>query len=89
MFKKLKGRFLNIVKDVEEGLIGSLDDTENCVASWSKNPHYCVRVTANDGKRGDQFLEDFKDNEKIIPTILTTSQLNNHQPKYSQKQTKS
>ncbi|PIQ77011.1 restriction endonuclease subunit R, partial [Candidatus Peregrinibacteria bacterium CG11_big_fil_rev_8_21_14_0_20_46_8] len=39
-----------------------------------KNPHYCVRVTANDGARGDQFLRDFQDNEKTIPTILTTSQ---------------
>jgi len=40
----------------------------------SKNPHYCVRVTANDGARGEQFLRDFQDNEKMIPTILTTSQ---------------
>ncbi len=42
--------------------------------SESKNPHYCVRVTANDGARGEQFLRDFQDNEKSIPTILTTSQ---------------
>lgn len=40
----------------------------------SKNPNYCVRVTANDGALGDQYLRDFQDNEKIIPTILTTSQ---------------
>ena len=40
----------------------------------SKDPSYCVRVTANDGARGDQYLEEFKDNEKTIPTILTTSQ---------------
>lgn len=40
----------------------------------SKDPFYCVRVTANDGARGDQFLRDFQDNEKTIPTILTTSQ---------------
>ena len=40
----------------------------------SKNPNYCVRVTANDGARGDQFLREFQDNEKTIPTILTTSQ---------------
>ncbi|MDO8659401.1 MAG: DEAD/DEAH box helicase family protein [Candidatus Parcubacteria bacterium] len=38
------------------------------------DPNYCVRVTANDGYRGDQFLSDFQDNEKTIPTILTTSQ---------------
>jgi len=40
----------------------------------SKEPNYCVRVTANDGVRGDQFLREFQDNEKSIPTILTTSQ---------------
>src|SRR3989339_516779 len=40
----------------------------------SKDPHYCVRVTANDGARGEQFLREFQDNEKTIPTILTTSQ---------------
>jgi type I restriction enzyme, R subunit len=40
----------------------------------STNPNYCVRVTANDGKLGEQFLSTFQDNEKNIPTILTTSQ---------------
>ncbi len=38
------------------------------------NPNYCVRVTANDGAIGDQHLRDFQDNDKTIPTILTTSQ---------------
>jgi len=40
----------------------------------SKDPNYCVRVTANDGEIGEQFLRAFQDNEKTIPTILTTSQ---------------
>jgi type I restriction enzyme R subunit len=40
----------------------------------SKDPNYCVRVTANDGEIGEQFLREFQDNEKLIPTILTTSQ---------------
>jgi type I restriction enzyme R subunit len=40
----------------------------------SKEPNYCVRVTANDGEIGEQFLREFQDNEKTIPTILTTSQ---------------
>lgn len=40
----------------------------------SRDPNYCVRVTANEGTRGDQFLREFQDNEKTIPTILTTSQ---------------
>lgn len=40
----------------------------------STEPNYCVRVTANDGKLGEQYLSTFQDNEKNIPTILTTSQ---------------
>lgn len=43
-------------------------------AKTSTDPLYCVRVTANDGALGDQYLRDFQDNEKIIPTVLTTSQ---------------
>ncbi len=35
---------------------------------------YCVRVTAKDGEAGNAFLKAFQDNEKTIPTILTTSQ---------------
>ena len=40
----------------------------------SADPNYCQRVTANDGALGEQHLRDFQDNEKTIPTILTTSQ---------------
>jgi type I restriction enzyme R subunit len=40
----------------------------------SSDPNYCVRVTADDGERGEQWLRTFQDNEKTIPTILTTSQ---------------
>ena len=38
------------------------------------DPYYCERVTADDGALGEQHLRDFQDNEKTIPTILTTSQ---------------
>ncbi|WEN15604.1 DEAD/DEAH box helicase family protein [Rhodanobacter sp. AS-Z3] len=37
------------------------------------DPHYCERVTADDGKLGEQHLREFQDNEKTLPTILTTS----------------
>ena len=40
----------------------------------STDPNYCQRVTADDGELGEQHLRDFQDNEKTIPTILTTSQ---------------
>lgn len=39
-----------------------------------KNANYCHRVTADDGKIGEKHLRDFQDNEKSIPTVLTTSQ---------------
>jgi type I restriction enzyme R subunit len=40
----------------------------------SHDPKYCTRVTTNDGELGEQDLREFQDNEKLIPTILTTSQ---------------
>ena len=40
----------------------------------NKDPNYCQRVTADDGALGEQHLRAFQDNEKTIPTILTTSQ---------------
>ena len=42
--------------------------------SDSLSANYCHRVTADDGKIGEQHLRDFQDNEKVFPTILTTSQ---------------
>ncbi len=42
--------------------------------SSSPNPNYCVRVTADEGAIGESWLKIFQDNEKTIPTILTTSQ---------------
>lgn len=41
---------------------------------YAADPNYCVRVTANDGEAGERWLRTFQDNEKTIPTILTTSQ---------------
>jgi type I restriction enzyme R subunit len=49
-------------------------DLINQVKTGSTDPNYCVRVTADDGERGEQYLRDFQDNEKSIPTVLTTSQ---------------
>ena len=41
--------------------------------SPNRDTNYCVRVTANDGEIGETHLRTFQDNEKTIPTILTTS----------------
>lgn len=40
----------------------------------SNNPNYCQRVTADNGELGNTHLKSFQDNEKTVPTILTTSQ---------------
>jgi type I restriction enzyme, R subunit len=40
----------------------------------SNNPDYCHRVTADEGKLGEEHLRRFQDNERTIPTVLTTSQ---------------
>ena len=40
----------------------------------SSHPDYCHRVTAEDGAVGEQWLRDFQNNDKTIPTVLTTSQ---------------
>ena len=37
------------------------------------HPDYCARVTASEGSIGDGHLKQFQDNEKTIPTVLTTS----------------
>lgn len=40
-----------------------------------KDPDYCVRVTSNEWEIWRAFLERFQDNDKNIPTILTSSQM--------------
>jgi len=37
--------------------------------------NYCVRVTSDEGESGRKFLEDFQNNDKDIPTILTSSKM--------------
>ena len=73
--------YLNIANQYEKAIIfcanqshaGLIRDLVN-QKKVNFNPNYCVRVTANDGERGEQYLREFQDNEKTIPTILTTSQ---------------
>ncbi len=73
--------FLNEINQKEKTIVfcatqehaAAIRDLINHYAN-SGDTNYCARVTANDGAIGDQFLRDFQDNEKTIPTILTTSQ---------------
>ena len=72
--------FLKYIKDDEKTLVfcatqdhaAKIRDMIN--AYHHGNPKYAVRVAANDGNLGEQYLKEFQDNEKTIPTILTTSQ---------------
>lgn len=41
--------------------------------SPATSPLYAVRVTADYVERGEQYLRDFQNDEKSIPTVLTTS----------------
>ncbi len=52
---------------------GMIRDLINQTAD-SPSVDYCVRVTSNDKDIGETYLNHFKDNDKTIPTILTTSQ---------------
>lgn len=38
------------------------------------SPNYCMRVTSDDGKGGEDILREFQNNDRLLPTILTTSQ---------------
>ena len=42
---------------------------------WKRVPdsNYCERVTANDKEKGEEKLREFQNNERLRPTILTTS----------------
>ena len=52
-------------------------DLRDCINKHKslKDPHYCVRVTSDEGKIGREFLEQFQDNTKDIPVILTSSKM--------------
>lgn len=40
-----------------------------------KDNNYCVRVTSDEGELGRNFLEMFQNNDRDIPTILTSSKM--------------
>ena len=73
--------FMDIINQNQKTLVfcatqmhaAAVRDLVNQYAS-SKNINYCHRVTADDGGIGEKHLRDFQDNEKSIPTVLTTSQ---------------
>ncbi len=79
--KKRVDIFMNAIDQREKTIVFCATQTHALAvrdlinqAKQSIDPNYCQRVTAEDGGLGEQWLRDFQDNEKTIPTILTTSQ---------------
>lgn len=71
--------FLNGMGETEKGIVfcctqAHAAEIRDMINAYRRKKGYCERVTANDGETGETFLEEFKDNEKTIPTILTTSE---------------
>lgn len=79
--KKRVELFMSMIDQREKTLVFCANQTHALVVrdlvnqtKSSSDPNYCQRVTADDNKLGEQYLREFQDNEKSIPTILTTSQ---------------
>jgi type I restriction enzyme R subunit len=79
--KKRVEIFLSQINQAEKTLVFCANQSHALVVrdlinqlKTNKDPNYCHRVTADDGTIGDEWLRAFQDNEKTIPTILTTSQ---------------
>ncbi|MGB3223012.1 MAG: DEAD/DEAH box helicase family protein, partial [Desulforhopalus sp.] len=73
--------FMNLINQKEKTLVFCATQehalaVRDIINQYKSNsdPNYCIRVTANDGSEGERWLRVFQDNEKTIPTILTTSQ---------------
>ena len=72
--------FLNKIDPDEKTIIFCATQRHAMIVRDMVNKHkkrpannYCERVTADDGEVGEATLRAFQDNEKLLPTILTTS----------------
>ncbi len=79
--KKRVNEMLNSINPNEKTIVFCANQAHagmirDLINQMSEKPSvdYCVRVTSNDKDIGDTYLDQFKDNDKTIPTILTTSQ---------------
>ena len=72
--------FLNKIDPDEKTIVFCATQKHAMIVRDMVNKHkqrpasnYCERVTADDGEVGEATLRAFQDNEKMLPTILTTS----------------
>ena len=72
-FKPNEKTIVFCATQVHAGMVRDYINQYAVMKGWTTNTSYCVRVTANDGAAGETDLRTFCDNEKTIPTVLTTS----------------
>ena len=79
---KIAQSILDLINPMEKTIVFCVDQEHALRMRDAINRHktvrdmdYCVRVTSDEGQRGKEKLEQFQDNDKDIPVILTSSQM--------------
>jgi type I restriction enzyme, R subunit len=79
---KIAQSILDLIRPMDKTIVFCVDQEHALRLRDAINKHktvrdkdYCVRVTAAEGQRGKEKLEQFQDNDKDIPVILTSSQM--------------
>ena len=79
---KIAQSILDLINPMDKTIVFCVDQEHALRMRDAVNRHktvrdmdYCVRVTSDEGQRGKEKLEQFQDNDKDIPVILTSSQM--------------
>ena len=79
---KIAQNLLDLMNPMDKTIVFCVDQEHALRMRDALNRHktvrdmdYCVRVTSDEGQRGKEKLEQFQDNDKDIPVILTSSQM--------------
>ena len=79
---KIAQSILDLINPMDKTIVFCVDQEHALRMRDAINIHktvrdmdYCVRVTSDEGQRGKEKLEQFQDNDKDIPVILTSSQM--------------
>lgn len=79
---KIAQNLLDLINPMDKTIVFCVDQEHALRVRDAINRHktvkdmdYCVRVTSDEGQRGKEKLEQFQDNDKDIPVILTSSQM--------------
>ena len=73
---------LDIINPLDKSIVFCVDQAHalnmrDAINKFKKvaDPNYCVRITSDEGKAGRDLLELFRNNDRDIPVILTSSQM--------------